>query len=479
MIRRFCPQLGLLAAVLTCACSDPGGPLYFPDPTDITPVAFTPSNGSGNNTGDVIMTAEFNNDVDGARLSEAIISVVDENNQTIALLTPTYVVRLLVIQADGQLQQGLTHTVSVDGIFDTLGRPLAPFSWSFTVTADVTGPSVVNQIPTAGVTLPINSRIVVQFDEPLDEFALDPTWLVVQDGGVNVPGTRLYDPLAMAIVYFPATAFNPSSTIDVTIGANIVDRFGNAIQNAPPTISFNTDASIDTKAPTFDSAPVAFPTAVSQGATGIHLEWPVGIDDSLTGALADYMRYDVRATGPLLPAVGLPVATTYGVTQADVSGLPLGTYTFFVEVVDLAGNRRDFPCQTAPIMEACPPIAASSEGAITFTSDIQPMLVETCALQNCHGSSEAPGGVDFSENASYEDLLSYVNVDTGRPLIVPGDPNTSYLYWKISTELRAINDPPQNPFPFEGSFMPPEQLEPLPFDAVRQIQLWIGQGAIQ
>ena len=172
MAQRVLPTLCALVA-LTGACGEPTAPLYYDDPASIVPVAFTPTDGEVGVAGDIPLVVEMADDIDDLRLGEATFSLTQAGGPAVPLLPPTYELRLITIEPDGAaLASGVEHTVDVSGLFDTEGRPLDPFSWSFATLVDNTGPSRINQLPVALDTVPRNSVITLQFDEPLDGGAL-------------------------------------------------------------------------------------------------------------------------------------------------------------------------------------------------------------------------------------------------------------------------------------------------------------------
>jgi hypothetical protein len=86
---------------------------------------------------------------------------------------------------------------------------------------------------------------------------------------------------------------------------------------------------------------------------------------------------------------------------------------------------------------------------ISFSQQIQSILVSNCASAGCH---------DGSKNNHLSPLLTYTDV---RALSVPGNAHGSSLYKRI-TQL-------------SGGVMPPDQ--PLTEDQIKLIYVWIMQGA--
>ena len=108
--------------------------------------------------------------------------------------------------------------------------------------------------------------------------------------------------------------------------------------------------------------------------------------------------------------------------------------------------------------------------AVTFVADIQPILNERCI--NCH----APDGFaqmvgipwDFREDTAFDDLVDRVSSqDVDFTLVVPGDPDSSLMFLKVSSESPPV-----------GSMMPLGG-PPLTDGEVQLIRAWVEQGAVK
>ena len=108
--------------------------------------------------------------------------------------------------------------------------------------------------------------------------------------------------------------------------------------------------------------------------------------------------------------------------------------------------------------------------AVTFVADVQPILNERCI--NCH----APGGFaqmagipwDFRQDTAFDDLVDRISIqDADFTLVVPGDPGSSLMFLKISSE-----------FPPVGGMMPLGG-PPLTDGEVQLIRAWVEQGAVK
>jgi hypothetical protein len=102
----------------------------------------------------------------------------------------------------------------------------------------------------------------------------------------------------------------------------------------------------------------------------------------------------------------------------------------------------------------------------TFTNVHTTVLQPTCAFSSCHGSADAGDLTLTDAAASYDALVDAPSAgDPAQILVVPGDPDASYLVHKLEAASGIVGDP-----------MPPPAggLEP---EKVALIRAWIAAGA--
>ncbi|MCB9763772.1 MAG: hypothetical protein H6739_28645 [Alphaproteobacteria bacterium] len=98
----------------------------------------------------------------------------------------------------------------------------------------------------------------------------------------------------------------------------------------------------------------------------------------------------------------------------------------------------------------------------TFT-EVDTMLVQSCGFNSCHGTGT--GGLTLDGDGDYDRLVNAASTgDPSRTLIVPGDPDNSYLLWKMLGLSAAAGEP-----------MPPPS-GGLDTEAA-MVQAWIEAGA--
>lgn len=105
--------------------------------------------------------------------------------------------------------------------------------------------------------------------------------------------------------------------------------------------------------------------------------------------------------------------------------------------------------------------AAEAPGFAEVQSEVMP----GCAFSSCHGSST--GGLLLDGTSSdYDRLVDVASAAApGETLVIPGDPDNSYLVKKLEGAADIVGDP-----------MP--QMGPLSDDKIQLVRDWIAGGAL-
>ena len=104
------------------------------------------------------------------------------------------------------------------------------------------------------------------------------------------------------------------------------------------------------------------------------------------------------------------------------------------------------------------------ELAPTLSSIQQNVFTPICT--QCHTGAAAPLGLALDEGSSRADLVNVASVENPELVLVsPGDPEASYLVWKVEGRSGIT-----------GSRMP-LSLPPLSEDEIAALRGWIEQGA--
>ncbi len=147
------------------------------------------------------------------------------------------------------------------------------------------------------------------------------------------------------------------------------------------------------------------------------------------------MNYERKIAGFILVASGLVSACSPGTGEG----------------LDSNGN---------PITSSTQPVALRSD----FVSIQANVFTSNCALSGCHTGASAPLGLQLDEANSFVNIFDQPSSeDPGSILIIPGDPDNSYLVRKIEGTA--------------GSRMPKDlpALSPQKIQAIRE---WVTNGAL-
>lgn len=99
----------------------------------------------------------------------------------------------------------------------------------------------------------------------------------------------------------------------------------------------------------------------------------------------------------------------------------------------------------------------------TFAAIQDSVFTPTCAVPACHGGSQRP---NLQEGAAYANTVNIPNLNGDFNYIMPGDPDNSYLYMKLTGDSRISGDR----MPYQGI--------PLTQAVLDSIRLWIANGAL-
>ena len=127
-----------------------------------------------------------------------------------------------------------------------------------------------------------------------------------------------------------------------------------------------------------------------------------------------------------------------------------------------------------PVMPVCEdtPVNALAEAPATFSSINETIFVPSCNYSACHGSMNPAAGLDLEAGGSAALVdAAVVTARTDMPLVVPGDPEGSWLY-RVLSRCAPLDDEGT-----EFAHMPanaPTLLEP---QLVAKVREWILAGA--
>jgi uncharacterized membrane protein len=101
----------------------------------------------------------------------------------------------------------------------------------------------------------------------------------------------------------------------------------------------------------------------------------------------------------------------------------------------------------------------------SLAADVQPIFNANCT--SCHSGAFPPRNMSLASGEAFMDTVSIASEEVPEVVrVLPGDPDNSYLFWKITDNPGITN----NPMPL-GNF-------PMTQREIRMIRRWIEQGAL-
>jgi spore maturation protein SpmB len=212
------------------------------------------------------------------------------------------------------------------------------FTTGFTI--DTTGPVLAQTNPFDGdVDVPLNTRIVLQFSDPLDRTTGE-AGLGVTIGGARVLGTYTFEDGGRRVTFQPAQPLLQATVYTVSYTAALKNLSGEPLEN-PGSFSFTTGTGVDAGAP-FVSLVIP-----SQSSTGVgrNVRPRVVFSEPINPITVtrDSVRLVDATTGQIIVAVVALAADRQTVTLTPAMPLaPHTPYSLFIAwyagVLDVAGN---------------------------------------------------------------------------------------------------------------------------------------------
>ncbi len=227
-------------------------------------------------------------------------------------------------------------------------------------------------------------------------------------------------------------------------------------------VSGNTDSNKSERTATTlaDSSPPTFggATAVNNiTATSVDIQWAAATDDQTAQGDIIYDVYQASSAGG--ESFTVPTTSSLaGATSVTVSNLdPATTYYWVVRARDRAGNHDTNTTEKTAIT------------AVSFSSNVMPILLQHCAVSGCHVPGNPPYGlVLVPATTAYGNLY---NVASGEvpalKRVNPTSSTNSYIYQKIQGTAAV------------GGTMPLAAGDALTPEEKLVIKSWIDQGATQ
>jgi YD repeat-containing protein len=320
---------------------------------DFTPPVVVAANPSRNATGvptNTFIALQASEPVDLSTVTSNSLKLTDTaNGQQVA---GTYALsvdgRTITFLPAAALLAAHTYSVSFTklGITDLVGNLLAGtnsfFDFSFTVGAgtDNVGPTLLAISPANALAqVPINTQVVVQFDEPIDALTVNVVTLTGPAGNVEV--LHLLSSGNTVLTLVPTVPLTAKGTYTLTIGP-VLDLSGMPLVSAPAISTFATGSTFDLTVPLVTQViPANLASGVAADAV-IQLQFSERVNP-ITVNTASF-RIVAQGTGALV--AGTITVGADGLSAAFAPTAPLtATTTYLVQIsgiTDLAGLGLQF-----------------------------------------------------------------------------------------------------------------------------------------
>jgi hypothetical protein len=320
-----------------------------PAPADTTPPTVTaqsPATGATGVAVGALVKATFSEAVQGVGTGTFLLNAGTTN--VAASVAYDAATRVATLTPSAGLAPNTTYTVTLTGIRDTAGNPLAmpqqPWTFTTAAPADTTPPTVTARTPADKATgVSTAGAVTATFSEAVT--GVSGSTFTLKAGTTTVGATVSYDAAGRTATLKPSAALAAGTQYTAQLTNGVKDVAGNAL--AATTWTFTTAAAADRTAPTVSSR------SPGSGATGVNRNGNVTVtfSEAVTGvsgttftirkssggsAVAAVVRRDGTTNRWILdPGSTLSSSTTYTVTVTggtsgirDVAGNPFGTTTW-------------------------------------------------------------------------------------------------------------------------------------------------------
>ena len=240
------------------------------------------------------------------------------------------------INSTSPLPVGRSLRISINNGQDLAGNTMAGFNIYFTTSfaPDATPPLVTGTSPVTGTTgVPINTQLVVQFNEPVQPTSLAGVTL---SAGGSIPVTQSLTNGDTTLYLTPNTLLNPGTSHTITV-AGVKDTSGNTMTGTV-TSTFTTGPGADLIAPTVTSySPGSNSTGVGRN-TVLRVTFSEPINQ-LTVTTANFRSFNVNNSIYITGTVAVALDRLSATFTPTSPLLPSTQYFFFLNsYTDLAGN---------------------------------------------------------------------------------------------------------------------------------------------
>ena len=253
-------------------------------------------------------------------------------------------------------------------------------------------------------------------------------------------------------------------TIDASPLASGTYMLTATLDDGTVTVS-STAAGTLTVSATHNAAPTVMVTAPN-GGESFYGGQPLTITWSGSDSDGTMLAYDVSAVG----AATIPIQTlTAPVGPAQVTWTPPAVTSLTPYRIQVTAHDGGTPSLSATDQSDAAFAISPPPQAVSFASQLQPILTASCTGAQCHDAMIPASGLQLTAGTAYGALVNVSSKEapcTSYKLVAPGKPDQSYLVFKLQGTGTC----------FSGGVMP----KGMPALSPTQLQLfrdWIANGA--
>jgi len=333
-----------------------------PDVTAPTVTNVVPADNATNVATNTTVRVTFSEPMDQTTINTTNITLRTTSPSVAVTGTVSYdaATRVATFTPSAPLASSTDYTVTVTtGVKDASGNALASqFVSDFTTaSSDVTAPTIVSRVPTAGATgVAVNTNVTVTFSEVMDAATINTTTITLAPTAGGSPVAATVGHSAGTATLNPNADLTPGTSYTVTVTTGVKDVAGNALA-AQSTWTFTT-AAADVTPPT-----VAQTTPIGATDASVNTDVVVTFSEAMDVTTITTTTFTLTRTSGAGAPAGVTGVISYDTDTRRATFNPTGSlvagafYTVTVVggasgVKDLAGNplaaNFTFNFQTAP-----------------------------------------------------------------------------------------------------------------------------------
>jgi hypothetical protein len=461
---------------------------FSPSTSAPTVVNFNPIGGKTGLGTNAIIEAQFSAPIDPNTISGVTLSTGGLTVATSPVLSAGNTVLQLVPAVP--LSPGTLYKMTITGVMDPAGNPVAPVSNSFTtgVIYDISTASMTTSDPIYGTTVGTNATLKMVFNKPLNPITVNNSTfrMVLDDTSQFIPLTVTLSASGLEVTMTPQVALLPNTEYYFQACCGFQDEDGN--NGSGVNVYFYTNGGTDTSSPTVTVTPPSSATGIPLNAQvtatlSVPMDptsWSQTTIQLLNGStpVAGTVSQTNSQTLTFVPSANLSASTGYtinvsGFTDSNgntvvpyssgfTTGTVAATNSLTLTSTNIANNSTGVS-NTQPIVL----VFSNPIDATTVTSGTIKVMLGNNSNQSIAGNYAVSGNtITFTPNSPYPVAYSNPPTDTneipiyvdtcGGPTDVLGDvysggscyPNLLYFYVNTggtyTTPLQVVSVSPAN-----------------------------------